>query len=70
MIKWAEPVYLWFLLAVPLGLVLLILSHLDLFPQINIMSPDSSNMLGDGGVGLVLTICLLYLLFRRFRISA
>ncbi len=29
MIKWAEPVYLWFLLVVPLGLVLLILRGLN-----------------------------------------
>jgi nitrate reductase gamma subunit len=62
-----KPLLWTFLALFHIGLVLLILSHLDLFPQINIMSPDSANMLGDGGVGLVLTILLLYLLFRRFR---
>lgn len=49
------------------GLLILIISHLDMLPQINIMPEDSVHMIGNGAVGVVVTISLLYLLFRRFR---
>jgi nitrate reductase gamma subunit len=58
---------LWaFLIVFHLSLLLLILAHLDILPQINIMSSDSPHMLGYGAIGVVLTVCLLYFLFRRF----
>ena len=59
---------LWvFLIVFHVSLVLLFLAHLDILPQINIMPVDSPHMLGYGAIGLVLAVCLLYLLFRRFR---
>ena len=58
---------LWVFLAVfHVCLVILFLAHLDLLPQINIMSPESANMIGSGAIGVLLTVTLLYLLFRRF----
>lgn len=59
---------LWFFLTVfHVGIVVVIISHIDLLPQVNIMSATSPHMIGNGVVGAVLTVALLYLLFRRFR---
>lgn len=49
-----------------LGVALLIASHLDLLPQINLMSPDSPHMIGYGLVGLTVTVAVTYFLVRRF----
>ena len=51
----------------PLCVALLFLAHIDLLPQVNIMSADSDHMIGNGAVGAILTICVVYFLFRRFR---
>jgi nitrate reductase gamma subunit len=50
-----------------LAFLLLILGHLDLFPGINLMPPDSPHMLGWGAVGVVLTIGVIHFLVRRMR---
>jgi len=58
---------LWvFLIVFHVSLGLLFLAHLDILPQIDIMSSDSPHMFGYGAIGVILTVCLLYLLFRRF----
>jgi nitrate reductase gamma subunit len=58
---------LWFYLAVfHICLAILFLAHLDLLPQVNIMSEESANMIGSGAVGFLLTLSVLYFLFRRF----
>lgn len=60
--------FLWvFLVIFHVSLLLLFLSHLDLLPGVNIMSEKSANMIGNGAVGLLLTVSILYFLFRRFR---
>jgi len=62
-----QPV-LWFFLGVfHLGILGLILSHLDLLPQINIMPAESKHMLGNGAIGVAVTVSVLYFLLRRFR---
>ncbi len=59
--------FMWVFLAVfHIALAILVLSHLDLLPEINIMSADSPHMIGNGALGVVLIVCVLYLLFRRF----
>ncbi|HMK33859.1 MAG TPA: respiratory nitrate reductase subunit gamma [Desulfomonilaceae bacterium] len=59
---------LWFFLTVfHVTILLLILAHLDMLPQINIVSADSPHMIGNGAVGMLITVCVLYFLFRRFR---
>ena len=62
-----KPLLWFFLMVFHIGIVLLILAHLDLIPQFRITSADSPHMIGNGAVGVALTISLLYLLFRRFR---
>jgi len=61
-----EPVLWVFLILFHLALALLIIAHLDILPQVNILSAESNHMLGNGAIGAVFTVCLLYLLFRRF----
>ncbi len=59
---------LWFFLVVfHAGIVMLILGHLDLLPQVRITSANSPHMIGNGALGLVLTLAVVYFLFRRFR---
>lgn len=65
-LKRYKPLLWFFLITFHIALFLLVLAHLDLLPQINIMSAESEHMLGNGAVGVVFTVCLLYLLFRRF----
>jgi nitrate reductase gamma subunit len=62
-----KPMMWVFLMIFHAGLLVLFLAHLDLLPQINIMSPGSPHMIGNGAVGVALTVCALYFLFRRFR---
>ena len=61
-----QPLLWGFLIVFHVCILLLLLAHLDILPQINIMSPNSPHMLGYGAIGVVLTVCLLYFLFRRF----
>ncbi len=62
-----QPLFWWFLVFFHGALVVLVVSHLDILPQINIMSPDSPHMIGNGAVGVLVTAALVYFLFRRFR---
>jgi nitrate reductase gamma subunit len=58
---------LWFILVVfHVSMFILILAHIDILPQINIMPANSEHMIGNGAVGILITLCTLYLLFRRF----
>jgi nitrate reductase gamma subunit len=61
-----QPTFWVFLIAFHVGVVLLICAHLDLLPQMNLLSRDSPHMIGNGAVGAVVTVCLIYFLFRRF----
>jgi nitrate reductase gamma subunit len=65
-VRQTKPVLWVFLMLFHLGVVGLILSHLDLLPLINFMSADSPHMIGNGFVGVTVTISLLYFLMRRF----
>jgi len=62
-----KPLLWVFLVIFHVCLVVLFLAHLDLLPQVNIMSAQSANMIGSGAVGVLLTLSVLYFLFRRFR---
>ena len=61
-----NPVLWLFLVAFHIAIALLILAHLDLLPEINIMSAESRHMIGYGAVGVILTASALYFLIRRF----
>ena len=62
-----KPVFWAFLMLFHAGVLLLVLGHLDILPQINLMPADSRHMLGWGGVGVAVTLPLFYFLLRRFR---
>lgn len=62
-----KPVLWIFLMSFHIGLLLLIIGHLELFGEIGIIQIiPHSIFLGGGFVGLIVAICLLYFLFRRF----
>ena len=62
-----KPVLWIFLMSFHIGLLLLIIGHLELFGEIGIIQIiPHSIFLGGGFVGLMVAICLLYFLFRRF----
>ncbi|NLH48728.1 MAG: respiratory nitrate reductase subunit gamma [Myxococcales bacterium] len=62
-----QPLLWMFLGLFHLGILGLILSHLDLLPQINLLAPESKHMLGNGAIGVIVTVSVVYFLFRRFR---
>ncbi|MBI5252124.1 MAG: respiratory nitrate reductase subunit gamma [Desulfomonile tiedjei] len=62
-----RPLLWFFLMVFHIGIALLILAHLDLIPKLRISAADSPHMIGNGAIGVALTVSLLYLLFRRFR---
>lgn len=62
-----SPVFWVFLVLYHMAFFTLIACHIDLVPGINLMAPDSIHMIGYGSVGLVLTVSVLYFLFRRFK---
>lgn len=61
-----KPSFWIFLMLFHAGILVLILSHLDLLPQVKIMPKDSPHMIGWGAVGVVVTVSIIYLLLRRF----
>lgn len=61
-----NPLFWIFLMLFHAGFLALILSHLDLLPQVKIMPPDSPHMIGFGAVGVAVTISVTYFLLRRF----
>jgi len=62
-----QPLLWAFLVIFHIAILVLILAHLDLLPQFNILSAESEHMIGNGAVGVIITVSLFYLLFRRFR---
>jgi nitrate reductase gamma subunit len=56
-----------FLMVFHAAFLLLILGHLDIFPRINIVSASSRNMVGAGGVGVAVTVPVIYFVLRRFQ---
>jgi nitrate reductase gamma subunit len=62
-----NPVLWVFLCIFHVSIALLILAHLDLLPQAHILSATSEHMIGNGAVGIAVTVSILYFLFRRFR---
>ncbi|HYW82735.1 MAG TPA: respiratory nitrate reductase subunit gamma [Spirochaetia bacterium] len=62
-----KPLFWVFLMVYHVAFVLLILGHLDILPQINIVAPQSRHMLGGGAVGVAVTLPIFYFIFRRFR---
>lgn len=62
-----QPVLWVFLGLFHLGLLGLILSHLDLFPGFRLSPATSKHMLGHGAIGVAVTVSVLYFLIRRFR---
>ncbi|MBM3299729.1 MAG: respiratory nitrate reductase subunit gamma [Deltaproteobacteria bacterium] len=65
-IRQHQPVFWVFLLIFHISMMVLVLAHLDVLPQINIMSAKSEHMIGNGAVGVLVTVSLVYLMFRRF----
>jgi [DsrC]-trisulfide reductase subunit M len=62
-----KPVLWVFLLVFHVGLILLFIGHLELIWELTIFQIIPHDpFLGKGFLGLILAICLLYFLFRRF----
>lgn len=62
-----QPLFWLFLMTFHISLIFLLLGHLDILPNISLMSEDSRHMLGAGVIGMGVTLPLFYFLFRRFR---
>ena len=62
-----KPLFWVFLMVYHAGFVLLVLGHLDILPQVNLLPSDSRHMLGAGGVGVAVTLPLIYFIVRRLR---
>jgi nitrate reductase gamma subunit len=63
-----NPVLWIFLMLFHIGLLLLIIGHLELFAELKLIQIIPHEIfLGQGYVGLILAIALLYFLFRRFK---
>jgi nitrate reductase gamma subunit len=62
-----RPLFWVFLMVYHAAFLLLILGHLDILPQVNLVPPASRHMLGAGAVGVAVTVPLLYFLLRRLR---
>ena len=62
-----KPLFWVFLMIFHISILLLILGHFDILPNISLVSETSRDMLGRGIVGVGVTLPLFYFLFRRFR---
>jgi nitrate reductase gamma subunit len=63
-----QPVLWFFLILFHVGLLLLIIGHIELFGHFEILQIVPHDVfLGQGYVGLMVSISLLYFIFRRFR---
>lgn len=63
-----KPLLWVFLICFHVALLLLIIGHVELFGDFSILQIiEHEVFLGRGFVGLTLTVCVLYFLFRRFR---
>jgi len=63
-----KPLLWVFLILFHIGLILLILGHLELFRDISLFQiiPHGDVFIGGGWTGLVIILCILFFLFRRF----
>lgn len=66
-IRRRAPLFWFFLAIYHLGFLLLVLGHLDILPEIDILPASSRHMLGAGAVGLMVTVPTFYFIGRRFR---
>lgn len=66
-IRKAKPLFWFFLVIFHISLILLLLGHLDILPNISLVPEESRDMLGKGLVGVGVTLPLFYFLFRRFK---
>jgi nitrate reductase gamma subunit len=62
-----DPLFWVFLMCYHLGFIALILGHLDILSEINIVSASSRHMLGAGIVGFMVTVPTFYFIGRRFK---
>ena len=63
-----KPVLWVFLMSFHIALLLLIIGHLELFAEFRVFQIIPHEVfLGKGSIGLILSIALLYFLFRRFK---
>jgi nitrate reductase gamma subunit len=62
-----DPAFWAMLVVFHLGLLCLVLGHVDILPGVGIMPESSRDMLGAGAVGLMVTIPIFYFIGRRFR---
>jgi len=61
------PLFWVFLMVYHVAFLLLIVSHLDLFPRLDVMPSASKHMVGWGAVGVAVTVSTFYFIVRRFR---
>ena len=66
-IRKREPLFWLSLVTYHVGFLLLVLGHLDILPSVNLVPPESRDMLGAGAVGLMVTLPTFYFLGRRFK---
>jgi nitrate reductase gamma subunit len=62
-----EPLFWVFLVMFHLGAIGIILGHIDILPQVAIISKKSRDMLGGGLFGVMVTLPIFYFIGRRFR---
>jgi nitrate reductase gamma subunit len=67
-VKREKPAFWAFLVLFHISFLLLIIGHLELFKKFRVFQVIPHEVfLGKGFVGLVLSVCLLFFLFRRFK---
>jgi nitrate reductase gamma subunit len=66
-IRKRRPLFWVFLVIFHVGLIGIFLGHLDILPEIHIVSESSRNMIGAGVFGLMVTIPVFYFIGRRFK---
>jgi nitrate reductase gamma subunit len=62
-----QPLFWVVLMAFHVGLIIIFLGHIDLFPQVKLCPADSRHMFGAGLGGLLFTFPLVYFMHRRLQ---
>jgi len=62
-----DPVFWAFLVVFHLGLLGIVLGHVDILPEVSIVGEASRDMVGSGVFGLMVTVPVFYFIGRRFR---